>query len=226
MKFDTIVIHYTATYPDQDIGAEEIDGMHKARGWSEIGYHKVIRLDGAVEDGRSLNKTGAHVKDQNMGKLGIVYVGGLIRGEARGFDTRTKAQKSTMLSLTKEMIRTFPTIKRVVGHMDLAATQCPAFDVQQWWQEVSGGLYVKPKPVDTSKPHVSWPMTRFGDDGPVVVALQTELKKLGHYNAAIDGDFGPRTELAVRFFQRQRNLKVDGLVGPSTWTSLFTAKEA
>jgi N-acetylmuramoyl-L-alanine amidase len=227
MRFDTLVWHYTATYTDQDIGAREIDAMHKARGWSEIGYHKVVRLDGTVEDGRPLSKTGAHVKDQNTGKIGCVYVGGLLRnmGANRGYDTRTQAQRASMLALTRSLLTQFPTIKRVVGHRDLANTQCPAFDAGQWWEEMSGGVYRPPVPLDTSKPHVTLPMLKRGSKGEEVKALQAELKRLGLYTLKIDGDFGGGTDKGVRDFQQARALRIDGMVGPATWTEIFSNKE-
>jgi peptidoglycan hydrolase-like protein with peptidoglycan-binding domain len=56
---------------------------------------------------------------------------------------------------------------------------------------------------------------RRGDTGELVTALQ---QKLG----MPDGQdvFGPRTEAAVREFQRQRGMVPDGIVGPKTWQAL------
>jgi N-acetylmuramoyl-L-alanine amidase len=39
---------------------------------------------------------------------------------------------------------------------------------------------------------------------------------------AVDGIFGPRTEVAVRTFQQMNGLAVDGIVGPQTWQRLLT----
>ena len=36
----------------------------------------------------------------------------------------------------------------------------------------------------------------------------------------IDGKFGPRTETAVKAFQRDKGLQVDGIVGPITWGAI------
>jgi N-acetylmuramoyl-L-alanine amidase len=223
MRFDTLVWHYTATYEDQDIGAVEIDAMHKARGWSQIGYHKVIRLDGTVEDGRPLTVMGSHVGGQNSGKLGCVYVGGLRRatGPNVGFDTRTDAQKRAMVELTLAMLNQFPTIQRVVGHKDLAATQCPGFDVKAWWGSIKTGVPVRPVPPDATAPVVSYPVIRRGSRGKTVQVLQVELNNRGARLVA-DGVFGPATDRAVRDFQRSQRLEQDGIVGPATWAALFT----
>lgn len=56
--------------------------------------------------------------------------------------------------------------------------------------------------------------------GPDVSALQERLKEIGHYQGAVDGVFGPMTERAVRAFQSQVGLTVDGVVGPATWNAL------
>lgn len=53
-----------------------------------------------------------------------------------------------------------------------------------------------------------------------VMALQYLLRNRGFYKANVDGEFGELTEKAVRDFQRAKGLKVDGIVGPQTWTPL------
>jgi N-acetylmuramoyl-L-alanine amidase len=66
---------------------------------------------------------------------------------------------------------------------------------------------------------------RMGDSGPEISDIQSRLTALG---VEIDGSelvgaFGPSTEDAVRWFQKERNLVVDGLVGPDTWEQLVEA---
>jgi peptidoglycan hydrolase-like protein with peptidoglycan-binding domain len=53
-----------------------------------------------------------------------------------------------------------------------------------------------------------------------VQALQTALNQFG-FGLAVDGVFGSQTEAAVRQFQLDHNLYVDGIVGPATWAALL-----
>ncbi|OKH40546.1 hypothetical protein NIES2119_02740 [[Phormidium ambiguum] IAM M-71] len=63
---------------------------------------------------------------------------------------------------------------------------------------------------------------RLGSKGKDVTYLQQILNKKG-YSLKVDGDFGPRTEDAVRRFQKSHGLKkVDGIVGPATWNALLS----
>ena len=63
---------------------------------------------------------------------------------------------------------------------------------------------------------------RKGDEGDAVERLQLLLRSalVPPVKLAMDGDFGQRTDDAVRRFQRQCALKDDGVVGPRTWTAL------
>ena len=64
---------------------------------------------------------------------------------------------------------------------------------------------------------------RRGAKGEDVKRLQTLLKSHGSPSLAVDGDFGPATEAAVRHFQSEHKLVVDGVVGPQTWAALGDA---
>lgn len=60
-----------------------------------------------------------------------------------------------------------------------------------------------------------------GDDGQEVVAIQKRLVELSYSINNIDGDFGPETENAVKRFQTDRGLEVDGVIGPDTYRALM-----
>ncbi|MEV7000192.1 serine/threonine-protein kinase [Streptomyces sp. NPDC093982] len=65
-------------------------------------------------------------------------------------------------------------------------------------------------------------ITDRGDKGPRVVQVQCMLSKRGYSvgGSGVDGEFGADTESAVRLFQSDKGLEVDGEVGPNTWAAL------
>lgn len=60
-------------------------------------------------------------------------------------------------------------------------------------------------------------LLRYGSRGQDVVTLQKELQNLGYLKGGIDGVFGPITLSAVKKFQSNNGLSVDGIVGPLTY---------
>lgn len=66
----------------------------------------------------------------------------------------------------------------------------------------------------------NYPLLRSGSQGNFVYLLQFILNQYG-YNLTVDGIFGSRTLNAVRDFQRNNSLSVDGLVGTNTWRTLL-----
>ena len=64
---------------------------------------------------------------------------------------------------------------------------------------------------------------RKGATGSAVKDLQTKLKKLGFYNAYVDGSYGDTTVAAVKAFQKKYNLTADGVAGSETLKKLDTA---
>lgn len=63
---------------------------------------------------------------------------------------------------------------------------------------------------------------QYGSSGEEVKTLQTELNKRG-YKLDVDGKFGPKTQAAVKDYQKRNNLAVDGIVGRNTWGSLTSS---
>ncbi|SET67729.1 N-acetylmuramoyl-L-alanine amidase [Natronincola peptidivorans] len=76
-------------------------------------------------------------------------------------------------------------------------------------------------PKNTYAQNLSW-----GSSGAEVTELQNRLSRWGYYDGPISGTFGPQTYEAVRFFQRQNGLTVDGIVGPQTRNALGMAATA
>lgn len=63
-----------------------------------------------------------------------------------------------------------------------------------------------------------------GSKGSAVKALQYCLKGWGYDCGTIDGDFGQKTEAALKKFQTNNKLEVDGIAGQQTWKALTGAK--
>ena len=130
---DFIVVHCSATKPNQDIGASEIRKWHvEDNGWSDIGYHQVIRRNGAIELGRPLHVSGAHAKGFNARSVGVCLVGG-IDNSGKAENNFTVEQMESLVVTLDYWRRIYPKAE-VLGHRDLpgVAKACPSFDVRKW----------------------------------------------------------------------------------------------
>ena len=85
-----------------------------------------------------------------------------------------------------------------------------------------------PDPQPTPPTPETKPTLKRGSKGAYVTLAQTELINKGYscgsYGA--DGDFGRATEAAVKAFQQDHGLKVDGIIGAQTWAALDSADPA
>lgn len=94
------------------------------------------------------------------------------------------------------------------------------------WVNMTGLLEVAvpPAPIVVPKPVAApaYPgrQSRRGTVGPRVRTIQRRLRERG-WRISVDGSYGPRTESVVRTFQGNKNLRVDGIVGPQTWAALW-----
>jgi peptidoglycan hydrolase-like protein with peptidoglycan-binding domain len=90
----------------------------------------------------------------------------------------------------------------------------PDFDMVAFRSRVQALNAGDPPPPHPVMVDPSWAYLNKGDFGPSVRKLQQLL------GVKVDGDFGPKTEAAVKAFQRKHSLVVDGKVGPKTWAAL------
>lgn len=129
-----IIIHCADTPEGRDVRADEIRKWHKAKGWSDIGYHYVIDLDGTIEAGRPIEQAGAHAQGHNAHSIGICYVGGCDKN-MKPKDTRTEAQKDSILCLLKFLRLKYPKAQ-IFGHRDFAQKACPSFDAKNEYKDL------------------------------------------------------------------------------------------
>ena len=118
-----IVIHHT----DNNKNVKQIEKDHIKRGWSGIGYHFIISPEGLVYEGRPIKKKGAHVKQQNTGKIGVALIGDYQPGL---FDDNapSKAQLLSTIRLIQVLKDSYD-IYTVNGHRDYMDTLCPGDNV-------------------------------------------------------------------------------------------------
>jgi peptidoglycan hydrolase-like protein with peptidoglycan-binding domain len=99
----------------------------------------------------------------------------------------------------------------IAGPQTMAKLQGRSIEAQPW-----GGSANPP----SSRMNSGTGVTQMGDSGGSVSVIQTKLKRLNLYTDAIDGVFGPRTEVAVRQFQQAVGLPINGRVGAEELTRL------
>lgn len=148
-KLDTIVIHCSATPPEvnwraADVRRSHMDPKRPGGSFNDIGYHRVICRDGAIEAGRALNVPGAHAAGHNARSIGICMIGGVRRTSRKdktgkpvleAEDNFTPEQWDALKQEVRALLMRFPAITKVVGHRDLnAGKDCPSFSVRDWVQ--------------------------------------------------------------------------------------------
>ena len=134
-EINKIIVHCTATPENRVVTVEDVRKWHKARGWSDIGYHIMIYLDGTVHEGRPIKRSGAHCKGQNRKSIGIAYVGGVDK-DMNPKDTRTECQKEALIDLLKHYKAEYPKVE-IFGHRDFSPKACPSFDATKEYKHIT-----------------------------------------------------------------------------------------
>ena len=131
-KINLIVIHCSATRCDKPFPYDALEACHRARGFNGCGYHYYVTRDGHLHVGRSEDKPGAHAEGYNAHSLGICYEGGLDE-KGNSDDTRTPAQKATLIALLRSLKVDYPNAE-ILGHCELEGVHkdCPSFSCQEY----------------------------------------------------------------------------------------------
>lgn len=130
MKWERITIHHSAS---KDVSVDVIRQWHLKRKFVDVGYHWVVRHDGKLEQGRPMNKMGAHVKNHNYRNIGICVTGNFEKYEP------TEAQYLGLRKLLNFLCFAFQIEKdKIYLHKDLATTVCPGkkFDREKLFPEL------------------------------------------------------------------------------------------
>lgn len=133
-----IILHCSATPEGKDYTTSQIKTCHLQRGFSDIGYHYVIYRDGSVHNGRDINVSGAHCTNHNAKSIGICYIGGLDSTGKKAKDTRTDAQKKSLVKLVKQLLNLYKLpISTVHCHNEYANKACPSFKITDFRKELA-----------------------------------------------------------------------------------------
>jgi hypothetical protein len=133
------IIHWSATFLDQNVGSDFIHRVHLDRGFAGCGYHIIIRRDGTMQRGRPCNRSGAHDLNNNANFLGFCFIGGIDAYNGTvdkpywryaSSDSFTPAQWTAYDRLMRTFHTVFP-YGQVQGHYNTATTgkTDPGFDV-------------------------------------------------------------------------------------------------
>ena len=235
------VIHVTATPPGWSGGVAGLRKMHKAMGWSDIGYNEVMGQNAVVYTGRGVNAVGAHVAGFNSIAYGLSMIGG-VNDKGRGDFSTISHLLDPLARHMDKMTTVFPGIEWC-GHRDLSPDkngngiiepheylkECPVFDVIPWAQS---------KGLPAADIRGTWKQTIILEHGsaPVLAGpdtrdayLQRLLARAGFVLGPIDGIVGPKTRAATSAFQASVGLPRTGALNPPTvdrLRAMFEAKGA
>lgn len=187
--------------------------------------------DGTIGDAAHASRSSDHNPWVRDGRIGVVTGMDLTHDPARGLDSEQlaeafRAARDPRIKYVISNKKIFSALEqpwkwRIYNgknphnhhvHISVKADKANYDDTSDWMLDVA-------PPLDRPHP-VTRPTLRRGMAGDAVKELQTAL---GFTNGQIDGDFGSRTEAAVRARQLAARIVPDGVVGPHTW-EILTAK--
>ena len=128
-EWKRIIVHCSDSFwgSAPEIRKWHTDPKPNGRGWSDIGYHYYIKLDGSVWKGRPIEKAGSHCYGKNSTSIGICFEGGL-KKKGVSWDKPTDEQIRIYKELERDIFAEFGELK-VSGHYQYSNKTCPNFDI-------------------------------------------------------------------------------------------------
>ena len=138
-----IFVHCTASSQSTTIKALQLE--FKRKGWRNPGYHYVVDADGKITQLLDDSKISNGVQGWNSNAINVAYIGG-IDAANHAADNRTPAQKSSLVSLLKLLIKRYPDAA-IMGHRDIWGAEspgkwkkmCPCFNATAEYKELCNG---------------------------------------------------------------------------------------
>jgi len=111
-----------------------VHSWHLANGWSDIGDHYLIRMDGSVERGRPEDAVGAHAKRHNDDSIGVCLAGNI------DLKPPTVAQMVKLVEIIWDIRSRYGELS-LLKHSDVGSTACPGrLFSWDWLVRQSGAL--------------------------------------------------------------------------------------
>ena len=232
VKTNMIVLHHAAA---KECTPQQVHQWHLNRGWSGVGYHFFVSRSGKIYRGRPEYAIGAHATKYNSTSIGICFEG----------DYTVQSMPKEQLEAGKELVAYLKdkyNITNVKCHRDLMATSCPGKNFP--FNEIANASNITIKEnlvLSFQKAAIAdgFEFPKYGADGSYgnetkSVMQKCVVKKRAEYkykNATKlvqrlldikqDGLCGNQTSEAIKNFQKQNNLVIDGSCGPATWCALL-----
>lgn len=223
-----IVLHHAEA---KSCTIQDIHWWHVCRGYSGIGYHYFINKKGEIYKGRPDNVVGAHAKGFNSTSIGICFEG------AYNKEVMPQAQLQAGRELVEHLKKKY-NITKVKKHSDLMPTDCPGklFPFEEITKHIKENLVLSFQRAAIAD---GFKLSKYGCDGSYGDETKSVMQKcivkkrlLYKYKNATklvqrllglkqDGLCGKNTDAAIRKFQKENNLTVDGCVGVATWKALL-----
>lgn len=227
-----LVLHYTGNDGDSDEG----NGNYFHNNKVKASCHYFVDDDSitqSVPDNQIAWHCGGkvyyHPNARNENSIGIE----LCDNKKDGTIYPSQATIDRALELTRWLMQKYNIpASNVIRHWDVTHKLCPAYwcgttaKNNLWLSAFHNKLSDKPQEAAGAQEGVvtvNLPVLKRGSTGATVRALQTLLSGYGYNPNGIDGSFGPGCESAVRRYQSEHKLTVDGIVGQATWKSLLGA---
>jgi N-acetylmuramoyl-L-alanine amidase len=120
------VVHHSASDPERT-SVQDIRDWHRARGFDDVGYHRIITSLAMLEPGRDLTYVPAAQKGENTGTFTVCVVGDNTKEVHRW----RREQVLTLMKLWVAVKTIWPRCEPF-GHRDLATgTECPGVDIRR-----------------------------------------------------------------------------------------------
>jgi hypothetical protein len=195
--------------------------MGPERGWLDIGYSFAVCPHGYALEGRGVNRQQAAQPGGNSTWYSVTFMSGPA-------EKPTDEQIAAFRALRSWLRDGYKAGAAVTYHGKFISTDCPGSILKAMVLNgsiLTGKISVKdPKPSTSRAPgfpgrDISQPPVMTGSD---VKKWQAQMEARG-WDILVDGKYGAASEEVCRRFQKEKGLKVDGVVGPTTWEKSWSS---